>query len=77
MLWSDPVPSYSETGTDNLEAQANVYASGDLKSTPPAKGMNAGGTGGDYSVKSNMGKGMPGSGANTPKGVQSFDGEAV
>ena len=71
------MPNYTSSGAENLRADAKVYA-GETKSSPSAKGQDAGGDKTDAKVKSGGSKSTPGGkGTKKPSGVQTYDDEAT
>ncbi len=70
------MPNYKSSGEENLGADAKVMSSGDVNSTPGAKGMNAGGEStSDSKTMSAGGKSTPKGGEKTPSGVKNYDDE--
>jgi hypothetical protein len=65
------------SGTENLRANAKVLDAADDKSTPGGKGKDAGGDTTGHTVLSSPGKSAPSAKGSTPRGVQTFDGEAT
>lgn len=70
------MPTYSSPGTDPLGSDPTTKA-GERTDSPSAKGKDAGGDATNATTLSSPGKASPKGSASTPKGVQSFNGEAV
>ena len=68
------MPNYKSSGEENLQADAQVYSSGDVNSTPGAKGSNAGGesTADSKTMSAGAGKSTPQGGGKTPAGVKTY-----
>lgn len=69
--------TYNGDGTEELGSYYECKMSTDVKSTPTAKGTDAGGDGTNAVTKTGSVKSTPGMRNDTPSGVQSFDGEST